>query len=81
MVDEGQGVVQRSFREQDAREMQEGKEALVRDEGEERGRETGGEDPEAVVSGVADVAGDKETFCLGRSDTAESDERDDDTAI
>ena len=58
--------------------MQEGGEALMRDEGEKRGCDTGGEDPEAVAAGVA---GDEETFCLGRGDAAESDEREDGAAI
>jgi hypothetical protein len=74
MVDEGQGVVQRIIRQQDARDMQEGGKALVRDEGENRGCHTGGEDPEAVAPGVA---GDEERICIGRGDAAGSGERGD----
>src|SRR5579862_884526 len=58
--------------------MQEGGEALVGDEGEKRGYDTCGEDPEAVAAGVAC---DEETFCLVRGDAAESDEREDGAAI
>jgi hypothetical protein len=71
MADEGQGVVQRmKVHEQDARNMKKGSDALVKDRSEKYACDTGGDNPEGIAAGVA---GEDETFCLGRGDAAESD--------